>query len=97
MEYHKIKHSSLPIFVDLALDVIRCYAFPFKSYGLKQISNYFEYDSKHPDVDGMWVASQYLSTYQETKNKKLMKQFLEYNEDDLLSLKWIMDKLSSIK
>ena len=97
MEYHKIKHSSLPIFVDLALDVIRCYAFPFKSYGLKQISNYFEYDSKHPDVDGMWVASQYLSTYQETKNKKLMKQFLEYNEDDLRSLKWIMDKLSSIE
>jgi Icc-related predicted phosphoesterase len=97
MKHHKIKYSSLPIFVDLALDVIRCYAFPFKSYGLKQISNFFEYDSKYPDVDGMWVAIQYLSTYQETKNKKLMKQFLEYNEDDLRSLKWIMDKLSSIK
>jgi len=97
MKYHKIKYSSLPKFVDLALDINRCYIFPFKSYGLKPISDYLEYDSKHPDVDGMWVAHQYLSTYQETKNKKLMKQFLEYNEDDLLSLKWIMDKLSSIK
>ena len=96
MEYHKIKHSSLPKFVDLALDVIRCYIFPFKSYGLKPISDYLEYDSKHPDVDGMWVAREYLSTYQETKNKKLMKKFLEYNEDDLRSLKWMMDKLSSI-
>jgi len=97
MEYHKIKHSSLPIFVDLALDVIRCYAFPFKSYGLKQISDYFEYDFKHPDIGGMWVAIEYLRTYQETKDKKLMKKFLEYNEDDLRSLKLIMDKLSFIK
>ena len=96
MEYHKIKHSSLPKFVDLALDVIKCYIFPFKSYGLKPISDYLEYDSKHPDVDGMWVAREYLSTYQETKNEKLMKKFLEYNEDDLRSLKWMMDKLSSI-
>ena len=48
MKYHKIKYTSLPMFVDLALDVIRCYAFPFKSYGLKQISNFFEYDSKYP-------------------------------------------------
>jgi len=97
MQHHKIKYSLLPKFVDLAIDVIRCYAFPFKSYGLKQISGYFEYDFKHPDIGGMWVASEYLNTYQKTKNKKLMKKFLEYNEDDLRSLKLIMDKLSFIK
>ena len=45
----------------------------------------------------MWVAIEYLRTYQETKDKKLMKKFLEYNEDDLRSLKLIMDKLSFIK
>jgi len=97
MQHHKIKYSILPKFVDLAFDIIRCYAFPFKSYGLKHISDYFEYDFKHPDISGMWVAIEYLRTYQETKNKKLMKKFLEYNEDDLRSLKWIMDKLSFIK
>jgi Icc-related predicted phosphoesterase len=97
MEYHKIKHSSLPKFVDLAFDIIQCYALPLKSYRLKSISDYFQYTSQHPDVSGIEIALQYLTTYQETRNKKLMKKFLEYNEDDLRSLKWIMDKLSSIK
>ena len=91
-----MNYSNLPEFVDLATHIQRSYALPLKSYGLKSIADYFGYNYQHKDLSGMAVALEYLINYQKTKDKKLMKKLLEYNEDDLRSLPWIMGKLSSI-
>ena len=96
LDHYKMNYSNLPEFVDLATYIQRSYALPLKSYGLKSIADHFGYKYQHPDLSGMTVALEYLSNYQKTKDKKLMKKLLEYNEDDLRSLPWIMEKLSSI-
>ncbi len=96
LTHYKMNYSNLPEFIDLAKYIQRSYALPLKSYGLKSIADHLGYKYQHPDLDGMTVALEYLSNYQKTKDKKLMKKLLEYNKDDLLSLPWIMNKLSSI-
>ncbi|MDE1769379.1 MAG: TM0106 family RecB-like putative nuclease [Thaumarchaeota archaeon] len=92
--YHKMDSTNLSEFVDLAGYIQRSFAFPLKSYGLKSIASYFGYNYRHQDLSGMTVALEYLHNYQKTKDKKLMKKLLEYNEDDIYSLPWIMEKLS---
>ena len=96
LDHYKMGYSNLPEFIDLARHVQRSYALPLKSYGLKSIASRFGYNYKHPDLSGMTVALEYLSNYQKTKDKKLMKKLLEYNEDDIRSLPWIMERLSLI-
>ena len=96
LDHHKMDYSNLPEFIDLAIHIQRSYVLPLKSYSLKSIASRFGYNYLHPDLSGMTVALMYLSNYQKTKDKKLMKKLLEYNEDDIRSLPWIMDKLSLI-
>lgn len=97
LDNYKMDYSNIVEFIDLAMDIQRSFAFPLKSYGLKSIASYFGYDYRHPDLSGMTVALEYLSNYQKTKDKKLMKKLLEYNEDDIRSLPWIMERLSNVK
>jgi len=96
MDHYKLDYSTLPEFIDLAMDIQRAFAFPLKSYGLKSIADYFGYEYRHQDLNGMIVALEYMHTYQKTKDKKLLKRLLEYNEDDIRSLPWIMKKLMRI-
>jgi uncharacterized protein YprB with RNaseH-like and TPR domain/Icc-related predicted phosphoesterase len=96
MEEYKMDHSGLPEFVDVYHDIQSSIAFPMKSYSLKSIANYFGYEYRHPELDGMSVAIEYLSNYQQWKDKGLLKRLLEYNEDDVRSLPWILDKISSM-
>jgi len=96
LDYYKMNYSNLPEFIDLGTYIRRSYALPLKSYGLKSIAEHFGYNYQHKDLSGITVAMEYLINYQKTKDKKLMKKLLEYNEDDIRSLPWIMEKLSSI-
>ena len=96
LDSYKMNYSNLPEFIDLSTFIKRSYALPLKSYSLKSIANYFGYKYKHPNLNGMTVALEYLSNYQKTKDEKLMKKLLEYNKDDLFSLLWIMEKLSLV-
>jgi len=96
LEHHKMNNSNLPEFIDLATYIQRCFALPLKSYSLKSIASYFDYNYLHPDLSGMTVALEYLLNYQKTQDKKLMKKLLEYNEDDIRSLPWMMERLTSI-
>jgi len=96
LKHYKMKYSNFPEFIDLATYIQRCYALPLKSYSLKSIASHFAYNYKHPDLSGMTVALEYLSNYQNTQDKNLMKKLLEYNEDDIRSLPWMMERLTSI-
>lgn len=96
LDHYRMNYGDLAEFIDLMRYIQRSFALPLKSYGLKSIASHFGYNYRHPDLSGMTVALEYLSNYQRTKDKRLMKKLLEYNEDDIRSLPWIMNKLSSI-
>ncbi|MCL4519773.1 MAG: TM0106 family RecB-like putative nuclease, partial [Thaumarchaeota archaeon] len=94
---HRLDYSSLPEFADVYHDIHRSVVFPLKSYSLKSIAGYFGYEYRHPELDGFAVAIEYMSNYQQSKSKKLLRSLLEYNEDDIRSLPWILDRISSIE
>ena len=96
LDEHKLDHSSLPEFADVYHDIHKSVVFPLKSYSLKSIAGYFGYEYRHPELDGFAVAIEYMSNYQQSKSKKLLRSLLEYNEDDIRSLPWILDRISSI-
>lgn len=93
---HRLDCSSLPEFADVYHDIHRSVVFPLKSYSLKSIAGYFGYEYRHPELDGFAVAIEYTTNYQESRSKKLLRSLLEYNEDDIRSLPWILDRISSI-
>jgi uncharacterized protein YprB with RNaseH-like and TPR domain/Icc-related predicted phosphoesterase len=93
LSIHKIDHSDLPEFIDIYKDIRSSIAFPLKSYGLKSISDYFGYYFRHKDLNGLTVAMEYLVNYQKTKNQKLLQKLLEYNEDDVRSMDWLVNKI----
>jgi len=43
------------------------------------------------------IVSEYFSNYQKTKDKKLIKKLLEYDEGDIRSLPWIVEQRSNAK
>lgn len=96
MDLYNMNYSDLPEFADVYHNIQSSIAFPLKSYSLKSIANYFGYEYRHPELDGLSVAIEYLSNYQRSKDKGLLKRLLEYNEDDIRSLPWVLDKISSL-
>ncbi|MGA2663607.1 MAG: TM0106 family RecB-like putative nuclease [Nitrososphaerales archaeon] len=91
-----LETSALPQFNDVYHQIAEAVAFPMKSYGLKSIASYFGFEYRHPDLDGFAVALEYQINYLKNQDKELMRKLLEYNEDDIRSLPWILKRLSAI-
>lgn len=96
MAHHGLDYSGLSPFVDLCIDIRKSVIFPLHSYGLKHLARYFGYNYRHPDLDGISVATAYLGSYQRERNKQLLKVLKEYNEDDVKSLPVIVSKIAEI-
>ena len=62
-------------------------AFPLQTTTLKEISRWCGFRARHPDIDGFGAALSYGSG---NPNKRLKQKLLEYNEDDILSLKHVV-------
>lgn len=88
--------GGLPPFIDICTDLRRSVIFPVQSYGLKDVADYYGYKYRHPDLNGIRVAMEYLITYQKNKDKALLKRLLEYNEDDIRSLPVIVSKVVEV-
>jgi predicted RecB family nuclease len=73
----------------------RCFIFPRKSYALKDLGSFLEYNFKYPELDGLMVALGYHRHVEE--NEPLDPKILEYNEDDVKVLPHMIDKLTSGK
>lgn len=82
--------------VDLCLPLRKAVAFPLKSYGIKSLSRYFGYEYRHPDLDGFGVALLYSNEYQEKHDQVLEQRLLEYNQDDVMFLKHLTEKVSAL-
>jgi len=95
----------LPLFVcdrmiDLHQEIPQTVALPTSSYQVKEIGSFFGYQYKHPELDGTAVASLYMHTYQKSKHrlrrKKLGQKLIEYNEDDVRCLPFILKAIEMV-
>jgi predicted RecB family nuclease len=80
---------------DIGLLLKRSYIFPNMSFKLKEIGSFLNYPFKHDDLDGRLVASAYLK-HLETK-KELSQKYLDYNEDDVRAIPFIISKVNEQK
>lgn len=67
-------------------------AFPLQNTTLKAISECCGFKARHPGMDGFLAASCYGSG---NPNKRLRRKLIEYNEDDILSLKHVVQFIES--
>ena len=77
--------------VDLFSAIRRSVALPTRSYGLKDAASSFGYEFRHPHLDGWAVA--YAYDIASRSGKEIPSEFLEYNEDDVLSLVHLTNEL----
>jgi predicted RecB family nuclease len=67
---------------------------PVSSFGLKEVATAFGYRYQHPDLDGLAVAAEYL--YCVRTGRPIPNRLLEYNRDDLLSLRHLIEEIARL-
>lgn len=75
--------------MDLRLELRRSFVIPLVGYGLKKIGSFLGYPFRNPGLNGLIVAREYVKHI--VDGVPLHRRFLEYNEDDVLALPYIMD------
>jgi len=102
---NRLSHHGLPTsvcdrIVDLHWILQPSVALPTDSYRVKEVGGFFGYRYKHPEWNGFAVASLYESRYQslkkETDRRKLAQKLIEYNEDDVRCLPFILDAIDQL-
>ena len=73
---------------DVKTIVGRSVGLPLSNLGLKEVASWLGYDFKHPDMDGLAVASTYLRCVAEEVDVPY--ELLEYNQDDVLALQHVV-------
>ncbi|MBU0472229.1 MAG: ribonuclease H-like domain-containing protein, partial [Nanoarchaeota archaeon] len=84
----KVQDFTKRKFLDLAVEIKSRFHLP-TTYGLKDVSKSLNYNFKYPDMDGF--AAAHLYEEDSIKNKS---KLINYNKDDLLSMKHIIDVLN---
>jgi predicted RecB family nuclease len=100
LTFHGLSTAVCDRTIDLYQDISRTVALPTTSCRVKEIGAFFGYRYKHPDLDGYRVASLYMHTYQKSKHRlrrrKLGRKLIEYNEDDVRCLPFILNALENL-
>jgi predicted RecB family nuclease len=78
---------------DLGIEMRNCFVFPNQSYALKNLGAFMKYPFKYPEIDGLVVALKYMSHVED--GKPLDKTLLEYNEDDVRVIPYLISELKS--
>jgi uncharacterized protein YprB with RNaseH-like and TPR domain len=76
--------------VDLCTLLRRCFVFPHHSYALKELGTYLGYRFRRSELDGLRVALAYQRHVE--YDIPLEAGILEYNEDDVRSIKHLIDR-----
>lgn len=77
---------------DIYYEIHACAAFPVENTTLKDISRWCGFKARHPDMTGLDAALSYGSG---NPNKRVKQVLLAYNEDDILSLKHVVQYIES--
>jgi Icc-related predicted phosphoesterase/uncharacterized protein YprB with RNaseH-like and TPR domain len=80
--------------VDLGTCLSRTFIFPNQNYALKELGAFLGYDFKHADLDGLYVALNYMA-YADN-GEELDPRILEYNEDDVRVIPYLLEKALSL-
>jgi Icc-related predicted phosphoesterase len=99
LTFHGLSTTVCDRTIDLFQNISQTVALPTTSCQVKEIGSFFGYRYKHPDLDGYRVASLYMNTYQKSKDRlqrrRLGSKLIEYNEDDVRCLPFILDALQN--
>ncbi|MCH7977852.1 MAG: ribonuclease H-like domain-containing protein, partial [Acidobacteria bacterium] len=68
-------------------------ALPIPSLQLNDVASYLGYKYRHPELSGKAIPSEY-NKYVRKPKASLRKRLLEYNEDDVMSLRYVVRKLT---
>jgi len=100
LTFHGLSTAVCDRTIDLYQDISQTVALPTTSCQVKLIGASFGYRCKHPNLDGYGVALLYMHTYQKSKHRlqrrKLGRKLIEYNEDDVRSLPFILNALEDL-
>jgi len=77
--------------VDLSSLLRRCFIFPNQRFALKELGAFLGYEFKHSELDGLQVALSYHRHVEE--GKPLDNIMLEYNEDDVKVIPYMIDEI----
>lgn len=97
---HELPDGVCDVMDDIHQKISRGVALPTSSYRVKEVGAFFGYQYKHPELDGFTVALRYEQQYCKLRNlkqrKKLAKMLIEYNQDDVRCLPFILRSLGRI-
>lgn len=80
--------------VDLGTHLSRTYIFPNQNYALKELGAFLGYNFKHADLDGLYVAINYMA--HADNGEELDPRIFEYNEDDVRVIPYLLEKALSL-
>ncbi len=97
---HDLPTAICGVMDDMHPNIRRSVALPTSSYKVKEVGAFFGYQYKHPELDGFAVGSLYEQRYRKLrdvgKRRKLAKKLIEYNEDDVRCLPFILNALDRL-
>lgn len=96
----RLRHYRLPelpkgSMVDLYQGFHNAIAVPHDGTGIKALAAALGFPSRHPDLDGLMVASRYLARLGKDSDP-IAPELLEYNADDVLCLHHVSKRLSEL-
>lgn len=77
--------------IDLSSLLRKCFIFPNQRFALKKLGSFLGYEFKHSELDGLQVALNYHRHVE--KGKPLDHIMLEYNEDDVKVIPYIINEI----
>lgn len=97
---HGLSTSLCSRIVNLCHGFQQTVALPINSESIKEVARMFGFRYRHPGLDGLGVALLYEQNYIALKHagrrRALRQKLLEYNEDDVRSLPFILNAIASL-
>jgi len=92
---YKLEESFLTLLphIDLSTLIRRSFILPNQRFALKDLAAFLGYSFKYPDLDGFIVALRYHKHVED--GSPLDPKILEYNQDDVKALPFIIEKLKN--
>ena len=81
--------------IDLFILIRRSFIFPLPKYKLKILGKYLGYSFRHSEIDGFYVTMEYQNHID--TGKPFNQDYIEYNDDDVKALPYIISSLQSNK
>ncbi len=98
--FHELNTSLCSRIVNVCQAFQQSVALPIDSESVKEVAKMLGFRYRHPRLDGLGVALLYEHNYARVKNaarqKALKRKLLEYNEDDVRSLPFILDAVAKL-